>query len=66
VLPVTSVRALADLGPNAPLPLEGSREELDVARRMSERLAELVGPVVVELQARTIDPPIDRGGCAAA
>ncbi len=57
VLPVTSVRALAGLSPDAPLPAHGSRDELDVARRMSECLADALGPVVVELQARTVDPP---------
>ncbi|MEA2608137.1 MAG: 1-acyl-sn-glycerol-3-phosphate acyltransferase [Chloroflexota bacterium] len=57
ILPVTSARALASLDAEAPLPTTGSREELVVARRMSERLAELLGPVVEELQARTVDPP---------
>jgi hypothetical protein len=57
LLPVTSVRDLAGLDPDAPLPAEGSREELDVARRMSDRLAEILGPVVEELQALTVDPP---------
>ncbi len=57
VLPATSVRALAGLDPDAPLPAPGSREELEVARRMSERLAEALGPVVEVLHARTVDPP---------
>lgn len=57
VLPVTSVRSLAGLPTDARLPVEGTREELEVARRMSERLAAMVGPVVVELHARTVDPP---------
>jgi 1-acyl-sn-glycerol-3-phosphate acyltransferase len=57
VLPATSVRALAGLAPDAPLPPPGSREELELARRMSERLAELLGPVVIELHARCVDPP---------
>jgi 1-acyl-sn-glycerol-3-phosphate acyltransferase len=57
LLPVTSARVLAGLAPDAPLPAEGSREELAVAQRMSDRLAEELGPVVVELQARTVDPP---------
>jgi 1-acyl-sn-glycerol-3-phosphate acyltransferase len=57
VLPATSARALAGLPPDAPLPPEDSREELDVARRMNERLSEMLGPVVVELYARTVDPP---------
>jgi 1-acyl-sn-glycerol-3-phosphate acyltransferase len=57
VLPVASARALAGLPPGATLPAEGSREELEVARRMSERLAEILGPVVVELYPGTADPP---------
>jgi 1-acyl-sn-glycerol-3-phosphate acyltransferase len=57
VLPVTSARALAGLPPDTPLPIEGSREELEVAGRMSDRLAGMLGPVVVELHARTVDPP---------
>lgn len=57
ILPVTSVHALAGLTPDAPLPAAGSREELDVARRMSASLAEMLGPAVEELQARTVDPP---------
>jgi 1-acyl-sn-glycerol-3-phosphate acyltransferase len=57
ILPVTSAHALAGLDARAPLPTMGSREELVVARRMSERLAELLGPVVEELQAWTVDPP---------
>lgn len=57
VLPVTSVRALAGLDPDAPLPAEGSREELAVAHRMSDSLAEILGPAVEALQALTVDPP---------
>jgi 1-acyl-sn-glycerol-3-phosphate acyltransferase len=57
VLPVTSVRALAVLDAGDPLPAEGSREELAVARRMSEALAAILGPVVVELHGLTADPP---------
>ena len=57
VLPVTSVRALAGLEPGAPFPAAGSREELDLARRMSEGLAVILGPVVEELHAWTVDPP---------
>jgi 1-acyl-sn-glycerol-3-phosphate acyltransferase len=57
VLPPTSVRALAGLAPDSPLPAPGSREELDVARRMSDALAAMLGPVVEALQPSTIDPP---------
>ena len=37
VLPVTSARALAGLPAGAPLPEPGSREELELARHMSDR-----------------------------
>ena len=57
VLPPTSVRELADLPPGAPLPEPGSRAELDVARHMTDRLAERLGPAVVALYPGTIDPP---------
>lgn len=39
------------------LPEEGSRAELDLAHRLTERLADLLGPVVAELYATTVDPP---------
>lgn len=57
VLPVTSVRALAGLEPEASLPVPGTRGELEVARRMSERLAALLGPEVEALHAWTVDSP---------
>ena len=57
VLPATSARELAGLEPDAPLPAPGSRVELEVARQMNERLAGILGPVVVELHGRTVDPP---------
>ncbi len=57
VLPATTSRALAGLALDAPLPPAGSREELELARRMSKALAGLLGPVVEELQVGTIDPP---------
>ena len=57
VLPVTSARELAGLGREAPLPVPGSREELDVARRMSVALAAILGPAVEALQPWTVDPP---------
>jgi Acyltransferase len=57
VLPATSVADL--LGPtwDGVLPAEGTREELDLARRLSGALAARLGPVVEELQPSTIDPP---------
>jgi 1-acyl-sn-glycerol-3-phosphate acyltransferase len=57
VLPATTVRDLAGLATDAPLPASGSREELDLARRMSERLAQRLGPIVEELHRSTVDPP---------
>lgn len=57
VLPATSARALAGLAADALLPDAGSREELDVAHRMSEALAAILGPVVETLHATTVDPP---------
>ena len=57
VLPITSVRALAGLTADAALPVAGTRDELDTARRMSEALAEILGPPVEALHALTVDPP---------
>lgn len=57
VLPVTSVRELAEFAPDVALPPPGSRDELDLARRMSDNLATMLGPVVEELHEWTVDPP---------
>ena len=57
VLPATSVRELAGLQPGADLPQQGSRDELDLARTMSDRLGALLGPVIEALHPATIDPP---------
>ena len=57
VLPVTSARVLAGLPPGAPLPAEGSREELATAHRMSDALAAILGPAVEALHPGTVDPP---------
>ena len=57
VLAVTSVRTLAGLSAEAALPAEGTREELDVARRMSTALTDLLGPAVEALYPATVDPP---------
>jgi 1-acyl-sn-glycerol-3-phosphate acyltransferase len=57
VLPATTARALAGLEPGDPLPAEDSRDELAVARRMSDALAAMLGPVVEELFPWTVDPP---------
>ena len=57
VLSPTTVRELAGLAPDAPLPEPGSRAELDLAHAMSERLAERLGPVIEALHPPTVDPP---------
>lgn len=57
ILPVTSVRELAGIEAGAPLPVPGSREELETAHRMCGSLAAMLGPSVVELHAWTADPP---------
>ena len=57
VLPATNARALAGLAPGAALPVVGSREELETARRMSDALAAILGPVVEALAPWTVDPP---------
>ena len=56
VLPVTSIAEL--LGPDwdGRLPAEGSRAEFDLARRLTDRFAARLGPVVEELYPWTIDP----------
>ncbi|HEY4190065.1 MAG TPA: lysophospholipid acyltransferase family protein, partial [Candidatus Limnocylindrales bacterium] len=57
VLPPTSARALAGLEPGAAFPPEGTREELALARRMSDALADVLGPAVETLHPWTVDPP---------
>jgi 1-acyl-sn-glycerol-3-phosphate acyltransferase len=57
VLPATSARALAGLEVDASLPAPGSREELEVARRMSAGLAAILAPAVEALHPWTVDPP---------
>ncbi len=60
ILPPTSAAALLGgaLGADgAPAPERGSRAELDLAHRLTERLAALLEPAVTELYPRTVDPP---------
>ena len=57
VMPVTSVRALAGLAADAALPVPGTRDELETARRMSAALTEILGPAVEALHVLTVDPP---------
>jgi hypothetical protein len=60
VLPPTSVRELAGVGSDAPFPEPGSRDELALARVLSDRLAERLGPVIEALYPGTVDPPEHR------
>jgi 1-acyl-sn-glycerol-3-phosphate acyltransferase len=60
VLPATSVRALLGDAWDGSLPAEGSREELELARVVTDALAERLGPVVEALHPRTVDPPDHR------
>ena len=57
ILPVTSIRDLLGGAWDGVLPAEGSREELDLARLLTEALAARLGPVVEELHPATVDPP---------
>jgi 1-acyl-sn-glycerol-3-phosphate acyltransferase len=57
VLPMTSVRELAALTSDAPLPEPGSRAELAFARVLSDGLAERLGPSIEALYPGTVDPP---------
>ena len=60
VLPSTSVRELAGLPSDAPLPEPGSREELALARVLSDALAKRLGPAIEALYPGTVDPPTHR------
>jgi 1-acyl-sn-glycerol-3-phosphate acyltransferase len=57
VLPATSAAEL--LGPvwDGRPPAAGSRAELELARRVTDRLSELLGPAVEALWPGTVDPP---------
>jgi 1-acyl-sn-glycerol-3-phosphate acyltransferase len=57
ILPPTTIGEL--LGPSwdGIVPAADSREELELARRVVDRLAEIIGPVVEALQPATVDPP---------
>ncbi len=57
VLRPTTARELLGAEWHEILPAEGSRAELELAHRLSDRLAEVLGPVVAELHASTVDPP---------
>jgi hypothetical protein len=57
ILPATTVGDLLGASWDGAAPEEGSRAELDLAKRLSEALAARLGPVVKELQPLTVDPP---------
>jgi hypothetical protein len=57
VLPVTSAAELLAFPPDAPRPAEGSREELELARRLTGRFADLLGPAVAELTEQIAERP---------
>jgi 1-acyl-sn-glycerol-3-phosphate acyltransferase len=60
VLPPTSARELAgDAWPSEP-PEAGTREELELARLVTQRLERILGPVVEALYPETVDPPQHR------
>jgi len=59
VLSPTSVVELlgTDWPEDGRLPEPGSRAELELGHRLTERFADLLGPAVAELYPRTVDPP---------
>jgi 1-acyl-sn-glycerol-3-phosphate acyltransferase len=57
ILPPTSIAGLLGPGWDGVIPEPSSRAELDLAHRLSDALAEVLGPVVAELHPRTVDPP---------
>jgi hypothetical protein len=57
VLPPTTIAELLGAAWDGRHPVEGSREELELARRASLALEGILGPVVEELNPPTVDPP---------
>lgn len=57
ILPPTTIAELTGEAWDGRLPAPGSREELDLARRATDALANRLRPAVEALQPRTIDPP---------
>lgn len=57
VLPATSARDLLGETWDGLLPAEGSREELELVRRLTAAFERLLGPAVEELFPPTVDPP---------
>jgi 1-acyl-sn-glycerol-3-phosphate acyltransferase len=56
ILPATTFAGLVP-GWSGVRPEEGSRDELELARRATEALATILGPVVEQLHPLTVDPP---------
>jgi 1-acyl-sn-glycerol-3-phosphate acyltransferase len=57
VLPPVTVAGLLGEAWDGVMPAEGSREELELAHRVTAALEALFGPEVEALQPRTVDPP---------
>jgi 1-acyl-sn-glycerol-3-phosphate acyltransferase len=57
ILPVTSAAELLGAGWDGRMPPEGSREELELARRVADALAVRIGAVVEAIHPGTVDPP---------
>jgi 1-acyl-sn-glycerol-3-phosphate acyltransferase len=56
ILPATSAAELLGPGWDGVVPPAGSRDELELARRVTDALASLLRPVVEELHPATVDP----------
>jgi hypothetical protein len=57
ILPATSVEHLLGADWDGVRPAVGSRQELALARRVTDALATIIGPVVETLHPMTVDPP---------
>lgn len=57
ILPSTSARELLGLASEGSFPVPGSREELELARTLTARFADVLGSAVAELYPGTVDPP---------
>jgi len=57
ILPATTTTALLAGEWDGVLPEVGSREELDLARRLTSRLSALLGEAITELYPQTVDGP---------
>jgi 1-acyl-sn-glycerol-3-phosphate acyltransferase len=57
ILAATSVRKLLGESWDGVLPEPGSRAELDLARRLTDRFADLLGPAVTAIYPGIVDPP---------